>query len=85
MYYAQPFLSLGTNDTRTQSASSFAGIDKCLEMLNLSPSSYRNVDDGDRPVNTKKIYSRRPWYALPIDPAQVLRSKEDSPSKFQLS
>ncbi|XP_028179560.1 synaptotagmin-15-like isoform X1 [Ostrinia furnacalis] len=49
-------------------------------MLNLSPSSYRNVDDGARPVNTKKIYSRRPWYALPIDPAQVLRSTEDNPN-----
>ncbi|RVE54703.1 hypothetical protein evm_000470 [Chilo suppressalis] len=47
-------------------------------MLNLSPPSYRNIDDGDRPVNTKKIYSRRPWYALPIDPAAVLRNTEES-------
>ncbi|CAG5020722.1 unnamed protein product [Parnassius apollo] len=44
-------------------------------MLNLSPSSDRNVDDKQRTVSRKKVYSRRPWYA-PIDPVEVL--KEDS-------
>ncbi|XP_060804989.1 synaptotagmin-15 [Amyelois transitella] len=48
-------------------------------MLNLSPSVYRNVDDVERPVNTKKIYSRRPWYAPPIDPAEVLTSRHRVP------
>ncbi|XP_038222427.1 synaptotagmin-15-like isoform X3 [Zerene cesonia] len=40
-------------------------------MLNLSPSIYRNVNDGDRPVTSKKVYSRRPWYAPPIDPIGI--------------
>ncbi|XP_072944980.1 synaptotagmin-15-like [Epargyreus clarus] len=44
-------------------------------MLNLSPSSYRNINDGERTVNRKKVYSRRPWYAPPIDPIEVI--KED--------
>ncbi|XP_037301427.1 uncharacterized protein LOC119191642, partial [Manduca sexta] len=51
-------------------------INKCLEMLNLSPSSYRNVDVGDRTGTSKKVYSRRPWYAPPIDPAEILREQE---------
>ncbi|CAH2092849.1 unnamed protein product [Euphydryas editha] len=40
-------------------------------MLNLSPSIYRNADDGEQTVTSKKVYSRRPWYAPaigPIDP-----------------
>ncbi|KAF9789073.1 hypothetical protein SFRURICE_005675, partial [Spodoptera frugiperda] len=45
-------------------------------MLNLSPSSYRNVDASERTVNTKKIYSRRPWYAPKIGPQEILRAAE---------
>ncbi|XP_028042011.1 synaptotagmin-15-like [Bombyx mandarina] len=45
-------------------------------MLNLSPSSYRNVDLSDRTVTSKKVYSRRPWYAPPVDPAEILREQE---------
>ncbi|XP_050665768.1 synaptotagmin-15-like [Leptidea sinapis] len=44
-------------------------------MLNLSPSVYRKAEDGERTVTSKKVYSRRPWYAPPIDPIDVL--KED--------
>lgn len=54
------------------------GIIRCLEMLNLSPSSYRNVDASERTVNTKKIYSRRPWYAPKIGPQEILRADYDS-------
>ncbi|OWR47163.1 hypothetical protein KGM_216050 [Danaus plexippus plexippus] len=42
-------------------------------MLNLSPSSYRNVNDGERTVTSKKVYSRRPWYAPPIDPIEIIK------------
>ncbi|CAG9564773.1 unnamed protein product [Danaus chrysippus] len=42
-------------------------------MLNLSPSSYRNIDDGERTVTSKKVYSRRPWYAPPIDPIEIIK------------
>ncbi|XP_068617976.1 synaptotagmin-15-like [Battus philenor] len=45
-------------------------------MLNLSPPNYRNVDGKQRPVNSKKVYSRRPWYELPIEPIEVI--KEDA-------
>lgn len=47
-------------------------------MLNRSPSVFHNVvgDDEERLVNSKKIYSRRPWYALPIDPAEILDDQE---------
>ncbi|VVC92080.1 unnamed protein product [Leptidea sinapis] len=34
-----------------------------------------NTEDGERTVTSKKVYSRRPWYAPPIDPIDVL--KED--------
>ncbi|PZC71271.1 hypothetical protein B5X24_HaOG213731 [Helicoverpa armigera] len=51
-------------------------------MLNLSPSSYRNVDASERTVNTKKVYSRRPWYAPPIDPAEILRYSPDYESDY---
>lgn len=44
-------------------------------MLNLSPASYRNVED-ERVVNSKKVYSRRPWYAPPVDPDEILREQE---------
>ncbi|XP_059052694.1 synaptotagmin-15-like [Achroia grisella] len=47
-------------------------------MINLSPSGYRNVDDGERPMNTKKIYSRRPWYALPVDPSDLVPRHQDN-------
>ncbi|CAH2043540.1 unnamed protein product, partial [Iphiclides podalirius] len=42
-------------------------------MINLSPSGYRNVDEERRTVSSKKVYSRRPWYALPIDPIEVIK------------
>ncbi|XP_049876513.1 synaptotagmin-15-like [Pectinophora gossypiella] len=44
-------------------------------MLNLSPSSYKN-EDGERTVNTRKVFSSRPWYALPPEPSVLL---EQSP------
>ncbi|XP_026321477.1 synaptotagmin-15-like [Hyposmocoma kahamanoa] len=44
-------------------------------MLNLSPSSYKNLEDGERTVNTKKVLPRRPWYA-PLDPSEILRQQE---------
>ncbi|CAB3234012.1 unnamed protein product [Arctia plantaginis] len=53
----------------------FEGIIRCLEMLNLSPSGYREIDDSERTVNRKKVYSRRPWYAPAIDPAEILRQR----------
>ncbi|KOB68241.1 putative synaptotagmin 15, partial [Operophtera brumata] len=48
-------------------------IDLCLFSWVLR---YGNVDAGDRAVNSKKVYSRRPWYAPPIDPAEILREQE---------
>lgn len=48
-------------------------------MLNLSPSSYRDIDDSERTVNRKKVYSRRPWYAPPIDPAEIIRENYNTP------
>ncbi|XP_069361027.1 synaptotagmin-15-like isoform X1 [Maniola hyperantus] len=45
-------------------------------MLNLSPASYKDVDDAERTVNSKKVYSRRPWYA-PIDPLEILKESSD--------
>lgn len=65
---------------------SFAGINRCLEMLNLSPSSYRNVDVSQRTVSSKKVYSRRPWYAPPIDPAEILGAQDPYiPGEMQLN
>ncbi|CAH0589101.1 unnamed protein product [Chrysodeixis includens] len=51
-------------------------------MLNLSPSGFRNVDASERTVNTKKVYSRRPWYAPAIDPAEILRYTPDYDSDY---
>ncbi|GBP95261.1 hypothetical protein EVAR_69233_1 [Eumeta japonica] len=45
-------------------------------MLNLSPTKYRDVDREEHYVNSKKVNSRRPWYAPPVDPAVVLREQD---------
>lgn len=46
-------------------------------MLNQSP-SFGNIGDDEQRwvVNSKKVYSRRPWYALPVDPAEILVEQE---------
>lgn len=55
-----------------------AGLIRCVEMLNLSPPSYRDADDVARTVNSKKIYSRRPWYApAVIDPLELIKESSD--------
>ncbi|KAG7312336.1 hypothetical protein JYU34_001821 [Plutella xylostella] len=49
-------------------------------MLNYPPSPYLDVDDERRVVNTKKVvYSRRPWYAPAIDPAEAIRRHYNLP------
>ncbi|XP_045774487.1 synaptotagmin-15-like [Maniola jurtina] len=45
-------------------------------MLNLSPASYKDADDVERTVNSKKVYSIRPWYA-PIAPIEILKDSSD--------
>lgn len=52
-------------------------------MINLSPPIYRNLD-GERTVTSKKVYSRRPWYAPAIDPAEILREQERYNSEYDL-
>ncbi|CAG9111387.1 unnamed protein product [Plutella xylostella] len=58
-------------------------INKCLDMLNYPPSPYLDVDDERRVVNTKKVvYSRRPWYAPAIDPAEAIRRHYNLPEFY---
>ncbi|XP_061719425.1 synaptotagmin-15-like [Cydia pomonella] len=44
-------------------------------MLSLPPSGWNGGEV--RAVNTKKIYSRRPWYAPPVDPQESLTDQEE--------
>ncbi|KAJ2945576.1 hypothetical protein O0L34_g399 [Tuta absoluta] len=47
-------------------------------MLNLPPSSYRTEEDGERTVNTKKVFTgRRLWYAPHIEAPPVLHQQEE--------
>ncbi|XP_013180025.1 PREDICTED: synaptotagmin-15-like [Papilio xuthus] len=50
-------------------------------MLNLSPSSYRNVDEEQRTLSRKEVYPRRLWYAPKVKTIDDI--KDDSYSGYE--